>query len=588
MTSDLGKLLLQIQVDGQGKISGIAKEAQQAEGSFAGMNGKMIATGALIAGVVLGIQRMVQALSESVKMYSESELNATALSNALYNVGNNSAMVNDELKRQSRALQNNTAYEDDAIVKTQALLLTYGKTTDEVKALIPFIIDLASKMSLNSGRTVDLQTATTAYFRVLDGQDRALKPYGINLDDVVLKSRDAVKITNELKDVVSGAGESFAGTTQGQMEKYANSLGMLKEAWGKFFVETFRPQIEGLRALFEIITPSDMTGTLLSSYEKLIEVGGLYRDKVLFGQSAEIFNQIEAMKKLGTLSESMLRVEINRLVDLQKQNGEYYIAEQTRNNMKMISLDLLTYEKEQMKISNEANVALKEKLKSEDEQSKQKEYQIELDKMALEIEKTREKIRASEEAEILNMDLSWTEIAEGKIREIGGSVVDLNLKLSETQLLAQKIDDLFRNQIAQSAGDFFTGEKIDGGRVLKSVLRSIIVELTTMLIKSLTLKAIFTALGFISGGVSSGLGGSVSSGVGGGVGGGGLAVSLSNLDMPVLSGGNPGVSGPIANSGNNVTIIIQDTMPLTSNYEKMKVAGQYLEDFEKVSNRSRI
>ena len=221
-----------------------------------------IASSAIKAmGVALVSYLSVRTISTFIKAFEKQEMATKALENALQGAGYQSKIFSEELQTLSAELQKNSVYGDEDNQQMMALLLTYGKSVDEVKKLTPMLTELASKMSLNTRRIVPLKEAYQAYVSVLNGMERPMRQYGINLDDTVVKSRDASNITAELMKNIKGATGALNDTTLGKKTQFANAISDLQEAMGEFITQSplFERILGNLKFYFEYFTPKKKT-----------------------------------------------------------------------------------------------------------------------------------------------------------------------------------------------------------------------------------------------------------------------------------------------------------------------------------------
>jgi len=586
-TSSIGKLLLEIQVTGEGAITALKGQVAQAEAGFTKFNSKLMAVGATATVAYLAINQMARYIKEMAKEAIEAELVSTALTSALAGVGSTSEGVREELDKQADQLGKTTAFEDDTIVKTMALLATFGKTTNEIQTLVPFLIDLASKMSMNSGRVVDLETATRAYFKALDGQDRSLKQYGIVLSEVAKNTKDVALITKELQEIATGAGADFANTTAGQMEIYNNSLKNLKEAWGGFFVSVFKPAIEEITIMFQMMNKLQANKDIEKYFTQLED----------FATSAQYFgtndavqallDQAYAMRTVGTLTETALIGVIDRMRDLKKENGETVFNAEEIQKLQGMIIDLKVVNK-----LKEEKIALDEKEQQKLKTQKEAEEKARRDKIAQE-ELLKTTTLATTGSDPKEREVWTTNRLAQAVGGLGGAFESTKQPIIDVNALLITTDDILRNNILSNLEGLLNGEKMNGGKILINILKQITIELTRMLLKSITLKGLFMALGIISGGASKlmGAGGTIgTSGAGSIMGGGGNVEGIFNLSdiTPTLSAPIE-IAGPgKLSGGNNYTINITETMPVTSDYEKIKKAGEYIAMFDKLDKRGTI
>jgi len=185
-----------------------------------------------------------QSLESSLKRNMENikEYSILGSENTVITTNNSIAVKKqtEELKQLAFGLQNVSVFSGDNIVQAQALLANFGLTTDQIKRTTPAVVDFASKMSMMSGRQVEVSEAANLIGRAFEGNVIGLRRYGINLSEngKVLKNFDDI-----LKKVVTntkGAGQDFANTAAGGMAIFKNAVDDLKRDLGMAFLPVLK------------------------------------------------------------------------------------------------------------------------------------------------------------------------------------------------------------------------------------------------------------------------------------------------------------------------------------------------------------
>ncbi|MES0071940.1 hypothetical protein [Mesorhizobium sp. M0058] len=203
------------------------------------------------AGLALG---SAFAFAQFIRNTVDSEKAQTQLAAALRSTGNVAGQSVDGLNAHAAALQRITAYEDDAVTSSQALLLTFTKIRgDTFNKATDAILDMATAMKQ------DLQGATIMVGKALN--DPIL--------GVTALSRAGVQFTASQKEVIKSLVETgdvagaqvlilkelenqFGGSAKAARETLGGALQALGNAWGNLFelgkgsTDPFRMSIEKL------------------------------------------------------------------------------------------------------------------------------------------------------------------------------------------------------------------------------------------------------------------------------------------------------------------------------------------------------
>lgn len=173
----------------------------------------------------LAVERVIAFGKESVKAFQEAELNAQKLKSAVSANGGLQADF-ENLIKQSQELQKVTIFSDDSIQQAQTLALQFGLTSDQVQGLIPLITDFASA----TGQ--DLNSALSAVLRGVEGNAKALKIYGIQVDSSKGKAENFASIQEQITKKFAGQAQVIGETSAGALAKLGNAYDDLKERVG--------------------------------------------------------------------------------------------------------------------------------------------------------------------------------------------------------------------------------------------------------------------------------------------------------------------------------------------------------------------
>lgn len=278
---------------------------------------KQIGSGFL---ALFAVDKVIAFGQQCVQSFSEAELSAQKLSTAV-KINGGLAEDFEILQQQAEELQKKTIFSDDAIEQAQTLALQFGLTTEQVRKLIPSIVDYASATNQ------ELIPALEGILKGTDGSARALKAYGINLVDTGSKAQNLADITDQLNLKFQGQAEQIASeTTYGQLQKLGNQYDELKEKVGgflagfanagatiaNFVLNGFQPLEDGF----------DNVGDSIKGASKELKA---FQDGFLQFRITSLEEQISQLGKLGQSTGELEK----QLKGLKQQKLEFEISKKT-------------------------------------------------------------------------------------------------------------------------------------------------------------------------------------------------------------------------------------------------------------------
>jgi hypothetical protein len=239
----------------------------QAEAQADGLKGKLGGLGSTLSGMLgpalIGAGAAAGALAvtfavDGVKAAAEEEKELAKLTTTLKNLGfeNSTGQVNDFIDAQARA----TTFSDSDL--RPAFERLAGATKDVGAAMD--LTRLATDLAVGAG--VDLESASKALAKAVDGNTGALKKLVPGLDEAVLKSGDLDAITQALSDRFSGQAATAASTWEGQIGNLSEAFDELKESFGKGF-------LDALNEADTAAGPDGLTGTLYELQPIVEQIG---------------------------------------------------------------------------------------------------------------------------------------------------------------------------------------------------------------------------------------------------------------------------------------------------------------------------
>jgi len=194
-----------------------------------------------IGGAFAGLfatEKVIEFGAESVKAFQEAELNARKLQVAVGANGGTQTQF-EKLIEQSATLQKQSIFSDDAIQQLQTAALQFGLTAEEVEKLTPTILDFASA----TGQ--DLNSAFEKIVSGMNGSEKALRQYGIQVDKSKTEQENLASITEQLTSKFQGQAQAIADSSGGSLKQLSNAWDDLKEVIGG----AIAPAITGLAKL---------------------------------------------------------------------------------------------------------------------------------------------------------------------------------------------------------------------------------------------------------------------------------------------------------------------------------------------------
>lgn len=294
-------------VDSQKSVQESFKANSSAADFF---SNKLKDLGKLIIGA-FAVEKIISFGKESVHAFLESELGAQKLRAAISAQGGLSADFG-LLDTQAKELEKKTIFSDEAIRSAQTLALQFGLTSDATEKLIPLISDFASA----TGQ--DLQSALSAVLRGVEGNARALKIYGVQVDSTATRQQNFASITQQLTDKFKGQSEAVGATAAGTLKRLENAYDNLKEKVGAFIL----PAVEGFSRLADAalkFVEAPLSETLEKeqhSFELVqVELNGL---NVGSDRRVELIKKLQQQypEYLGNLNaEKVSNEELNKALD---------------------------------------------------------------------------------------------------------------------------------------------------------------------------------------------------------------------------------------------------------------------------------
>ena len=169
----------------------------------------------------------------AVRGAADAEASLARVDSILKTMGDSALKNRDALLSQAAAAVK-LGFDDEAASESLAKL--YQRTGDLTKATE--LNNLA--MDLARAKSIDLESASRLVGMVMSGNARALKEFGIEIDETL----PPMAALGVLQEKVAGQSEAFADTFQGKMLVISESVSNLKDAFGGALIEGLQPFVD--------------------------------------------------------------------------------------------------------------------------------------------------------------------------------------------------------------------------------------------------------------------------------------------------------------------------------------------------------
>ena len=190
----------------------------------------------LVSKVAFGLAAVaaVKFVSDSVEAYNEHQ---EALLQLQTTIKNSPALIGAStaaFEEQATSLQNLTGFQDEEILKADAVLGRFGLTADQLQEVNPLILDYARA----TGQ--DAATAAGALGKAMLGNTRALKAVGISFTATGDRAKDFDTIVASLQSKVGGLAKGYGETLPGKLAIAAAEFDDVKEKVGEALIPTLK------------------------------------------------------------------------------------------------------------------------------------------------------------------------------------------------------------------------------------------------------------------------------------------------------------------------------------------------------------
>ena len=192
--------------------------------------GRLRNTLLLVTFAYQGIKRVIV---PAIKAAFEQEKQEKKLQTALKNTMSGYIGATQELIAYAAELQKLTTFGDEEIISLMALGGTFKLTAEQIKKVVPRILDMTVAMQKMGKAEADSQAIGIAVYKALVGQMGVLSRYGVVIDDATMKSKDFNKILLAMDGNFKGLAEEIRTTSVGALKVFGNAWSDLMEQIGE-------------------------------------------------------------------------------------------------------------------------------------------------------------------------------------------------------------------------------------------------------------------------------------------------------------------------------------------------------------------
>lgn len=237
---------------------------------FGGLGSSMLTTAKYIAGAITVVSGAVIAFGiSSVKAYAESEAKMVVMNNTLKNLGGNVEANKKKIDEVAKSMKQFGFDDDDT---ADSITNLFVKTKDLTKAieLNKIAADLAKY------KHIELSDASKIIAQVMSGNGKALKDFGIKLDE----SKTPIDALRDAHKLFAGSFEASANTLETAGDRIKNAYGDIQKAIGKVFSGEVTKVMGWVADILTKISEIDFQGywnkvvASVKSFFKLVEDNG--------------------------------------------------------------------------------------------------------------------------------------------------------------------------------------------------------------------------------------------------------------------------------------------------------------------------
>ena len=183
-----------------------------------------------------------------VKSAVESEDAVNKLNIALKNQGVFSKELSKEMQAYASELQKTSTFSDEAIIRTQAMLTTFGLAGKSMKDATQSALDLAS------GLGIDLNTAAMLIGKAFAGETGTLSRFGIIIDENIPRSEKFAAAIDQINQRFGGEAANATQTFSGRVAVLGNQFDDIKEKIGGSIIPVLEIYLTHIQTIMTAMT----------------------------------------------------------------------------------------------------------------------------------------------------------------------------------------------------------------------------------------------------------------------------------------------------------------------------------------------
>jgi hypothetical protein len=219
------------------------KGAKKAEKNINGLNsslGGLAKKAGIAAAGFFGARMLLDGFKQAINLSAQQELAEKKLEASL-------GRTSQALLDQASALQQQTAFGDEAIIEAQALIAAFTDEEETIKLATQATIDLAA------AKGMDLVAAADLVSKSLGSSTNALSRYGIEVTGAVGSQERLETLTRNVGNLFGGQAAAQAQTMSGALDQMKNAVGDAAENLGDLMGPTIISIAKGFKGAAEAV-----------------------------------------------------------------------------------------------------------------------------------------------------------------------------------------------------------------------------------------------------------------------------------------------------------------------------------------------
>ena len=252
--------------------------------SIGALRNNMLLVSFALGGTAASVGKLISA-------YGQQQLAERKLQQAL-------GFTSKALLGQASALQQTTAFGDEAIIGVQALIGAFTQDEEQIKSLTQTTLDLAA------AKGMDLNAAADLVSKSFGSSTNALSRYGIQVEGAVGSTERLENLTSNVAELFGGQAAAQADTMTGSIQQMQNAMGDTAEAMGSILEPSVIAVSDALK------TASEWASDFFNKLNET-ELETIVRQLSEMGVSLELINKLEALSRMQENIEILTNSEGN-------------------------------------------------------------------------------------------------------------------------------------------------------------------------------------------------------------------------------------------------------------------------------------